>query len=78
MIGPELTRPAVLMASIDSGVPVELLTTHADLFSGPHGLPDAAPYNEVVCLINGIDKDHPERRRWEAYLDRLHRSSHSQ
>lgn len=63
-----MIRNCVRRASEESGVPAELLTTHADILGGPYGLPDAPPYNEVVCLVDGVAKDDPMRWKWEDYL----------
>lgn len=58
-------RPAVIAQAAASGVPVQLLVTHADLFPS---LGENPPYNEVVCLKDTVPKDDPDRIRWEAFL----------
>lgn len=69
-----MARPCVEAAAAEAGVPVECLTTHADLFPS---LGDVAPYNEVVCLKDGIGKDDPVRHKWEDHLWRCyHKAEH--
>ena len=69
-------RKAVWDAALESGVPPELLITHTDLI---RGLPDAFPYNEVVCLRDGINRKHADPAvvahywTWQAFLWRKHR-----
>lgn len=67
-----MTRSCVLQVAEEAGVSPDLLTTMADIYSGPTGLPDVAPYNETVVLKPGTPPDHPDVARWEDYLWRAH------
>lgn len=61
-------RDIIEQAAREAGVPPEKLTTMADLFSGPRGLPDRAPYNETVVLASHVSREDPDASRWDAYL----------
>jgi len=63
-----VTRPIVQKYADEAGVPAEILTTMADIYSGPTGLPDEEPYNETVMLAPGVDRKSPDAVKWEAYL----------
>jgi hypothetical protein len=55
-----------------AGCSEAILTTMADIYSGPYGLPDEPPYNETVVKRPGVPKDDRNAILWERYLWRMH------
>lgn len=64
----KMTRFIVQKYADEAGVPADILTTMADIYSGPTGLPDEAPYTETVVLAVGVDRESPDAVKWEGYL----------
>lgn len=63
-----MSRPCVEKAALEAGVSIDILTTLADIYGGPYGLPDEAPHNEMVVLKPGTDRESPEAKLWERHL----------
>ncbi len=65
-------RQCVLDAAVEAGVPSDILTTMADIYKGPAGLPDKAPYNQTVVLKPGVDRESEDAVRWSSFLWKKH------